>query len=67
MEMHTYRNITTEDQNLNGILIPAGGKITTSDVIVNDNFEEVTLDEETDKDPEEVEADREEFLSTLED
>lgn len=65
--MHTYRNITSEDQEFNGILIPAGGKITTSVLVIDENFEEIDLDEETDKDPEEVEAEREEFLNTLED
>lgn len=65
--MHTYRNITSEDQEFNGILIPAGGKITTSDFVTNENFEEIDLDGETDKDPEEVEAERQEFLNTLED
>lgn len=67
MEMRTYRNITSEDQDLNGVTIPAGGKITTSFMVDDENFEEVELDEETDKDDADVEADREEFLSTLED
>lgn len=65
--MHTYRNITSEDQELLGMIVPAGGKVTSSGFVSDENFEEVELDEETDKDPEEVEAERQEFLSTLED